>query len=123
MRVSLLISVALLSWPTFSAARVYEHRNILKPGHTEVTVRGRLRAPQDSALYSFSARAGQDIYMRVRPVTRRLVMQAVLILPSGQQEGPGALLKIKVHQAGTYKIRVEPREQSSGTFLLYLRVR
>ena len=75
MRVSLLISLALLSWPTFSAAHLYDHGNILKQGRTEVIVMGSLPTPQDSALYSFSAHTGQQIYVPVRPVARCVIFQ------------------------------------------------
>ena len=52
-----------------------------------------------------------------------LVAQAVLLFPSGKQEGPGTDLNRSVDESGMYRIRVTPREQTSGTFQLYFSLR
>jgi len=118
---TLFVLIALLFLP--AAAREFDYRVILKGSRTEATVKGYLPKPEDSALFSFSARAGQHVSIRVTPLTRQLVTQAVLIYPSGQQDGPGAVLNSDVTESGTYRIRVTPREQSRGKFRLYLHVR
>src|SRR5260370_30400445 len=123
MRASFQVAFALLLLPSFLAAREYEHSIALKPGHREVTITGRLATPQDSALFTFTAHADQHISIRIKPVDRRLVIQAVLIHPSGKQDGPGTVLSSSADESGTYRIRITPREQSSGTFRLYLTVR
>ena len=117
----LFVLIALLLLP--AAAREFDYRVILKGSRTEATAKGHLPRPEDSALFSFSARAGQHVSIRVTPITRGLVTQAVLIYPSGQQDGPGVVLNSDATETGTYRIRVIPREQTTGKFRLYLHVR
>ena len=110
-------------FPIFAAAREFDYRIILKGSRAEATAKGYLARSEDSALFSFSARAGQHVSIRVTPLTRQLVTQAVLIYPSGQQDGPGVVLNSDATETGTYRIRVIPREQTTGKFRLYLHVR
>jgi hypothetical protein len=117
----LFVLIALLFLP--AAAREFDYRIILKGSRAEATAKGHLPRPEDSALFSFSARAGQHVSIRVTPLTRGLVTQAVLIYPSGQQDGPGTVLNSDLNESGTYRIRVTPREQTAGKFRLYLHVR
>ena len=120
MAMRLFVHITLLFLPILGAAREFDYRIILK--RSEATVTGYLPRPEDSALFSFSARAGQHVSIRVAPLTRNLVPQALLIYPSGQQDGPGAVLNSDATESGTYRIRVTPREQTRGRFRVYLHV-
>ena len=55
---SLFVPIALLFSPIFAAAREFDYRIILKGSRAEATAKGYLARSEDSALFSFSARAG-----------------------------------------------------------------
>jgi hypothetical protein len=122
MRLRLVLVIALLFYTNASAGRDIDCRIVLKHGQTAATIRGRIPSPQDSVVYEFSAHAGQRLLIRLEP-DKDLVAQALLVSPSGKQDGPGVELSRTVDESGIFHIRVTPREQSSGHFRLYLGLR
>ena len=122
MRAKLVLGVALLMALSYAGGGECEHRIVLKRGQTATMMTGRILTPGDAVLFAFNAQSGQHVSIRLKP-SRHLVAQAVLLFPSGKQEGPGTDLNRRVDESGTYRIRVTPREQTSGTFRLYFSLR
>lgn len=118
MRISFLFLLASLFLPGISTGRELVHRIVLN--RRPVTLTERIPTPQDSVVFMFKANADQQISAKLTPVNSSLIPQAVLIYPSGKQEGPGTVLRNAARESGTYRIRVTPREQSTGKFKLYL---
>jgi hypothetical protein len=122
MRLGLLVSIVLLFCGTPSAERDIERRIVLKRHQMAASVGGRIPKPGDSVVFACTAHAGQRLFIRLQP-GNNLVAQALLVLPSGKQEGPSTELSHLVNESGTLYIRVLSREQSSGSFRLYLSLR
>jgi hypothetical protein len=117
MQAKFCLVLALLATAGLLAGREYARRIVLRHGQTNAVFAARIPAPGDSVVFSFSARAGQNLSVHLKP-QRNLVAQAVLIYPSGQQDGPGTDLTASLKEAGNYKLRIMGREQTSGTFRL-----
>ncbi len=115
------IFVAFMFCSGVSAGREIQHSLRLKQGQTEVTVKGRIPSPSDSAVYEFAARAGQRVSIHLTPGPR-LDAQAVLVMPGGTQEGPGAAVNVTLGESGTFRIRIIPRIGTSGTFQLQFKL-
>ena len=117
-----LVAGALLPSASPLAAREAERPLAFGHGRAVTATRGLLRSPEDSVVYRFHVRFGQRIGIRLIP-GRSLVAQAVLIAPSGMEEGPGADLRVTARETGTFGVRVTARQGTSGGFRLVLEVR
>jgi hypothetical protein len=119
--VRLLISFLLLLLTTCVTAHDFSRQVTLKQGSVTKLV-GSLPTPDDQAVFVFTAQSGSRLSVSLKPLTRTLVPQAVIVFPSGEQEGPGTELQVQLRESGTYRVRVVAREQTSGRFRLELQL-
>jgi hypothetical protein len=122
MRLATLLFIALLVSAGSFTGREIERRIVLKRGQTESTTKGLIPRSSDSVVYQFRADLGRRVSIRLEP-DRNLIAQALLVFPSGKQDGPGTELNCTVEESGTFRIRIVPREQTWGAFRLHLSVR
>ena len=122
MALRFVVTLFLLFCPSVFEAREIRRWLALKPSQTETIIAGRVPKPDDVVVYALQAHARQHIFIRLEPDTR-LVAQALLVPPSGKQVGPGAEIDLVADESGIFRIRVTPRERSSGTFRLYVSLR
>ena len=119
MSIRLIVVISLLLCTNVLESREIKHRVVLKPNRTVKIVTGRIPSPDDVVVYVLEARAGQHIFIYLRP-DRRLVSQALLVAPSGKQVGPGTTFDSIFDESGAFQIRILPRERTAGTFRLQL---
>jgi hypothetical protein len=122
MRLGFVAAVALVFCVCPLQAREIEHRIVSKPGQTNTTLAGCVPKPDDVVVYVLQARAGQHFFLRLEPGPK-LVAQVLLVPPSGVQVGPGAEVDHVAEESGMFRIRIIPRERSSGKFRLHLSLR
>ena len=118
-RIFLLVFALSLS----AQARDYQRTILLKRGQRSTSSVMRLPSPGDSGVFSFEAHSGQHVLIEIKPISRSLITQAVLICPSGKQYGPGQKMDQDLEESGTYQIRVVARQQTSGSFRVSLTLR
>ena len=109
------LAAALAHVPLFGSE--IHRRIVLAKNGTGATVTGRIPRTSDAVVYEFACLAGRHYSIRLEP-GRELVAQAILILPSGIEDGPGVELAVDGSEAGTCRIRIVPRQQTAGSFRL-----
>lgn len=90
-------------------------------GERVVRLEGRLSAEQPSAIYLFTAAAGETLRLHMTAPVVRLV----LTRPNGQTEGPGLPAEMVLPAKGKYTLRIAANsmaESSYGDFVLELRL-
>ena len=107
---------------SLAGGRVTEKTIKLKHGKTSAALGAAIASPDDSVVFTFAGAASQRLTIHLEP-DRTLDPQAVVVSPSGKQEGPGVRLKVTLDETGEYRIRVTGREQTSGAFRLVFSLR
>lgn len=121
MRLTLVLTIALLFGPREVESVEIRHRIVLKRGHREAIVSGRIPTPDDIAVYFMRLQAGQHLSVELS-LAPTLRAWAVLRPPSGDQIGPATRIDSVANQTGEFQIRVIPLEQTSGDFRLHVNV-
>ena len=98
-----------------------QHGIQLKPGATSTIVAGRFPKDGTDQVYVLSARAGQHLRIRIRPLTQRLITAGQVQSPSGKYDGGpgGVIFDSDLVETGDYQIRVSERQDKiPGKFVL-----
>lgn len=113
------VAISLLFCTSVLESREIKHRVVLKPGQPETVLNGSIRSPDDAVIYIFKARAGQHIFIYLQP-DRQFDARAVLVAPSGKNVQDGTIFDSILDESGTFRIRIDRRLGTAGTFQLRL---
>jgi hypothetical protein len=110
-RSALLLGVLAVVLTALAAGQNSDHPIHLPTGKTTASARGFLGKRSQTVFFSLSARAGQRLRVRIVPLASGLRTAAVVIYPSGRQEGGpgGVVFDRELRETGIYRLRVTPR--------------
>jgi hypothetical protein len=112
------IAVLALSPYLFGAAR-NDHFINFKVGQTKAYAEGQFSRKVHEVYFSFHARDGQHLFVKITPLTSNLTTAGVVIYPSGKQDGgPGGIVfDSELTETGKYRLRITQRQtQTNGSF-------
>jgi hypothetical protein len=121
---AILSLVFLLSFCPVEAASE-DYPIIFKAGHCTAYAEGQFSKRVHEVYFSFYARAGQHVLVKITPLTRDLITAGVVIYPSGKQDGgPGGLVfDSDLTETGKYRIRVTQRQvETNARFRLLVKI-
>jgi hypothetical protein len=98
---------------------------IFRAGHGTAYAEGKFSKGAHEVYFSFHARAGQHVLVKIKPLTRNLITAGVVIYPSGKQDGgPGGLVfDSDLTETGKYRIRITQRQvEMNGRFRLLVKI-
>ena len=98
---------------------------IFQAGRRTAYAEGQFSKGVHAVYFSFHARAGQHVLVKITPLTRDLITAGVVIYPSGKQDGgPGGLVfDSDLTETGKYRIRITQRQvEINARFRLLVKI-
>jgi hypothetical protein len=89
-----------------------DHPIIFNAGQMRAYAEGQFSRKVHEVYFSFQARVGQHLLVKIIPLTPDLMTAGVVIYPSGKQDGGpgGTILDSELTESGKYRIRVTQRQ-------------
>src|SRR5262249_48375933 len=97
---------------TLCVAQASDHPIVFKAHQTKAYTSGQFSKTVHEVCFLFIARAGQHLLVRIRPLSPELITAAVVIYPSGKQDGGpgGTVFDSELSETGKYRLRVSQRQ-------------
>ena len=102
-----------------------DHSIIFKRGQTTACVEGHFSRRVHEVYFSFHARDGQHLRVKIMPLSPDLITAGVVIYPSGKQDGGpgGTVFDSGLTETGTYRVRVTRRQiPTAGKFRVLVEI-
>jgi hypothetical protein len=101
-----------LLWSDLGGAVPNDHPIIFKAGQTSAYAEGQFSREVREVYFSFQARVGQHLFVKITPLTPQLITAGVVIYPSGKRDGgPGGIIfDSELTETGKYRLRVTQRQ-------------
>jgi hypothetical protein len=112
-RFTVLVGILVFASSSYLGGAARNDRSIIfKSGQTRAYAEGQFSGKVREVCFSFRARVGQHLFVKITPLTRDLVTAGAVIYPSGKQDGgPGGLVfDSEVTETGKFRLRVTPRQ-------------
>lgn len=107
------------------AAQANDRPIIFKAGQTKAYASARFSKTVHEVYFSFLAKAGEHLFVRIRPASPGLITAGVVIYPSGKQDGgPGGIVfDSDLSETGKYRLRVSQRQSEvEGRFRVLVKL-
>src|SRR5215472_598803 len=107
------------------AAASRDHPIIFKAGQKTGYAEGQFTGNTHVVYFSFHARTGQHVCVKIMPLTRGLITAGVVVYPSGKQDGGpgGTVFDSDLTERGKYRVRVTQRQvEIKGRFRVQVEI-